>query len=124
VFFTTAIVVGWFPFRWERSSELDSADDPERRRAGHKEIGAPTVIRVQRTRCQHDKTAAKDPTTPPRKLLAAIKGGAIRDTEGTQKWRAAPTGRPGNTPARLGRRMPELPPAIANSIGRSRARSR
>jgi hypothetical protein len=59
VFFTTSVVVGWFPFRWERSPELNRADDPKRRKDGHKEIGAPTVIRVQRTSRQHDKTAAK-----------------------------------------------------------------
>jgi hypothetical protein len=35
MFFTTSIVVGWFPFRRERALELDSADDPERRKAGH-----------------------------------------------------------------------------------------
>jgi len=52
-------VVGWFPFRWERSPELDSANDPERRKDGHKKIGAPAVIRVPRTSRQHDKTAAK-----------------------------------------------------------------
>jgi len=52
-------VVGWFPFRWKRSPELDSADDPERRKDGHKEIGAPAVTRVPRTSRQHDETAAK-----------------------------------------------------------------
>jgi hypothetical protein len=57
--FTTSIVAGWFPSRCERPPEPDSADDSDHRKNHHKEIGAPTVIRIGCTSRQYDKTAAK-----------------------------------------------------------------
>lgn len=53
------IVAGWFPSRCERPPEPDSADDSDHRKNHHKEIGAPTVIRIGCTSRQYDKTAAK-----------------------------------------------------------------